>query len=196
MRFHQDNRGTRYCDVFPEIDRGDINVTIVQPGAAALWHRHRYQSDYQLVVKGALQIGVCNAPRFLDAKNDLSDFDLSFNDKERKNLVKEWVDEYYEIYIHALYGANLPDGAIENNIIDYVEKYKRESHCNWFYLSDRNAHLGPLFIPAGLWHGCYNFTNEEAILIYHITKMYNTENPDEERCSPEIMGWGYEREAK
>ena len=34
-RFHVDDRGTRYCSIFPEIGKGDINVTVVEPGAAA-----------------------------------------------------------------------------------------------------------------------------------------------------------------
>ena len=61
-RFHLDDRGIRYCDIFPEIERGDINVSYIEPGAAALWHRHQIQADYQIVVKGGLKIGVCNLP--------------------------------------------------------------------------------------------------------------------------------------
>ena len=26
-RFHMDDRGIRYCDIFPEIEKGDINVS-------------------------------------------------------------------------------------------------------------------------------------------------------------------------
>ena len=53
-RFHMDDRGIRYCDIFPEIEKGDINVSIIEPGAAALWHRHMKQDDYQIVIKGSL----------------------------------------------------------------------------------------------------------------------------------------------
>ena len=54
-RFHLDDRGIRYCDIFPEIEKGDINVSYIEPGAAALWHRHQIQADYQIVVKGGLK---------------------------------------------------------------------------------------------------------------------------------------------
>ena len=55
-RFHLDDRGIRYCDIFPEIEKGDINVSYIEPGAAALWHRHQIQADYQIVVKGGLRL--------------------------------------------------------------------------------------------------------------------------------------------
>ena len=41
-RFHMDDRVIRYCDIFPEIAKGDINISIIEPGAAALWHRHAH----------------------------------------------------------------------------------------------------------------------------------------------------------
>ena len=28
-RFHMDDRGIRYCDIFPEIDKGDFNVSYI-----------------------------------------------------------------------------------------------------------------------------------------------------------------------
>ena len=37
-RYHLDDRGQRYCDIFPEIGTGDINVSVIEPGATALWH--------------------------------------------------------------------------------------------------------------------------------------------------------------
>jgi len=190
MRYHQDNRGMRYCDVFPAIGKGDINITVVQPGAAALWHRHKYQNDFQFVVKGALQIGICNMPND-DRYVANSVFDLDKIDK----MQIEWRQEYREIFMNAYCQPN-ENVEYSSSIIDFVEKYKNEPHCNWEYYSEHNAHLGPLFIPAGLWHGCYNFTNKEAVLVYHITKKYEILKPDEERCSPELMGWDYERKAK
>jgi len=63
-RFHMDDRGIRYCDIFPELGKGDVNVSVIEPGAAALWHRHRHQADYQIVVKGSLKVGMCNLPNF------------------------------------------------------------------------------------------------------------------------------------
>ena len=53
---------------------------------------------------------------------------------------------------------------------------------------------GPIFIPRHLWHGCYNYTNEPAILIYHITNKYDGD--DEDRLDPFIAGWSYERQVK
>ena len=38
------------------------------------------------------------------------------------------------------------------------------------------------------------FSNEPAILIYHITNKYDGE--DEDRLEPFIAGWPYERRAK
>jgi len=63
MRFHIDDRATRYCDIFPEIGKGDINVVVYQPGALAAWHRHQRQADYHFCVQGALKIGICNGPK-------------------------------------------------------------------------------------------------------------------------------------
>ena len=34
-RFHMDDRGIRYCDIFPEIEKGDINVSIIEPGSCS-----------------------------------------------------------------------------------------------------------------------------------------------------------------
>ena len=134
MRFHQDDRGIRYCDVFPQIGQGDINVTVVYPGTIAAWHRHARQDDYQIVVSGALKIGVCDKPA------------------------------------------------------------GEKGGVQWYYLSERSAKDGPIHIPAGLWHGCYNFTNQPAILMYHITNKWD--GTDEERMSVEDMGFAWAREVK
>ena len=92
-RFHMDDRGIRYCDIFPEIEKGDINVSIIEPGAAALWHRHMKQDDYQIVIKGSLKVGVCNAP-YMD-KNDLEYFGLPEDQatlcyEQREELLNNW----------------------------------------------------------------------------------------------------------
>jgi len=63
MRFHQDDRGIRYCDIFEKMKEGDINITVVYPGAIAAWHRHQRQVDYMIVIKGALKIGICDKPK-------------------------------------------------------------------------------------------------------------------------------------
>lgn len=61
MRFHEDDRGIRYNDIFP-VEKGDVNLTVVYPGALSAWHRHQFQDDYQLCVKGSLKFGFCDKP--------------------------------------------------------------------------------------------------------------------------------------
>src|SRR3989338_1694218 len=40
-----------------------------------------------------------------------------------------------------------------------------------------------IVIPAGVAHGYKVLSNEPAILFYHVTQLYNYDNPDEERIS-------------
>ena len=184
-RFHMDDRGIRYCDIFPEIEKGDINVSIIEPGAAALWHRHMHQDDYQIVVKGSLKVGICNTPYM--ENDDLEGYGLP---EDQAATVYEQREEAFTHW------QQLKEKFIDNT--ENEEKYENwpndEAQCVWHTLSERNAAYGPLFIPRYLWHGCYNYTNEQAILIYHITNKYD-EN-DEERMHPLIGGWRYEREVK
>jgi len=179
FRFHQDDRGIRYCDIFPEIGKGDINVTVIESGAVALWHRHEHQSDYQLVVKGSLKIGMCNMPLY----KMMDDVDY-----KKSDLEKEWKEKYFKIYCNIVY-SDEPKNFLFPNVFS-----KNESKVYWHYLSEKSANRGPLFIPAGLWHGCYNYTDEQAILIYHITNKWD--GKDEDRCDPEMMGWDYTRQIK
>ena len=180
-RFHMDDRGIRYCDIFPEIEKGDINVSIIEPGAAALWHRHEHQDDYQIVIKGSLKIGVCNAPYM-----DIDDLEQFVNEEtarnileERKGLLSQW--------------KRLREEGIEKQPM--LEEWPEdEAKCEWFYMSERTACHGPIFIPRYLWHGCYNYTDEPAILIYHITNKYDPQ--DEDRLDPVVAGWVYERQVK
>ena len=175
-RFHMDDRGIRYCDIFPEIEKGDINVSIIEPGAAALWHRHMHQDDYQIVIKGSLKVGMCNAP-YMD-KDDLAH--LPFGEEQitsiyqqREELLENWKE------LRKTAGGDLDEWPEDTGVVD------------WHYLSERNASNGALFIPRYLWHGCYNYTNEPAILIYHITNKYDGE--DEDRLNPLVAGWQYDR---
>jgi len=133
LRFHEDDRGVRYCDVFP-IERGDINAFLVYPGAISAWHRHKEQDDYQLCIKGSLKFGVCDKPA--------------------------------------------ADGG----------------QVQWMYCSEHSAKDGALFIPRGLWHGYYNFTDDVALVLYWLTNKYNPN--DEERMSIEAMGFDWLRRAK
>ena len=121
-----------------------------------------------------------------------SKFDYNRMIAKHAGMQKEWNDEYRSLFIDSYF--NNKALVIEDGIIDFVEKHKYEPACYWHYLSSTNANQGPLFIPAGLWHGCYNYTNEPAILIYHITNKWD--GTDEERCHPDDMGWKYLREAK
>ena len=172
-RYHLDDRGQRYCDIFPEIGAGDINVSVIEPGSAALWHRHRRQADYQFVIKGSLKIGMCNLPNLAYNPQDLSDNQVVYIDKEHKSAVDSWCEIY-------------------NNSEELKSTWSLdEPQIQWHYLSERNACQGPLYIPTGLWHGCYNYTNEPAILIYHITSKYD--GTDEERLDPFVAQWNYER---
>ena len=178
-RFHMDDRGIRYCDIFPEIEKGDINVSIIEPGAAALWHRHMHQDDYQIVIKGSLKVGMCNAP-YMD-KDDLAH--LPFGEEQitsiyqqREELLENWKE------LRKTAGGDLDEWPEDTGVVD------------WHYLSERNASNGALFIPRYLWHGCYNYTNEPAILIYHITNKYDGD--DEDRLDPIMAGWPYERIVK
>ena len=178
-RFHMDDRGIRYCDIFPEIEKGDINVSIIEPGAAALWHRHMHQDDYQIVIKGSLKVGMCNAP-YMD-KDDLAH--LPFGEEQitsiyqqREELLENWKE------LRKTAGGDLDEWPEDTGVVD------------WHYLSERNASNGALFIPRYLWHGCYNYTNEPAILIYHITNKYDGD--EEARLDPFMAGWPYERIVK
>ena len=177
-RFHMDDRGIRYCDIFPEIEKGDINVSIIEPGAAALWHRHMHQDDYQIVIKGNLKVGVCNAPYM-----DIDDLQHYVDEETAKNILEERQG-------HLSQWKKLREDGIEKQPL-LKEWPEDEGVCQWFYMSERSACHGPLFIPRYLWHGCYNYTNEQAILIYHITEKYD--GTDEERMDPNLALWDYER---
>jgi dTDP-4-dehydrorhamnose 3,5-epimerase-like enzyme len=59
VRFHQDDRAIRYCDIFP-IEKGDINVSVIPPHRLVAWHRHQKQNDYWFVVKGMLKVGLAD----------------------------------------------------------------------------------------------------------------------------------------
>ena len=180
-RFHMDDRGIRYCDIFPEIEKGDINVSIIEPGAAALWHRHEHQDDYQIVIKGSLKVGICNAPYM-----DIDDLQNFVNEETAKNIFEERQNQLSQ-------WKKLREKGIEDQPL--LEEWPEdESKCEWFYMSERTACHGPLFIPRYLWHGCYNYSDEPAILIYHITNKYDGE--DEDRLDPIVAGWIYERQVK
>lgn len=133
LRFHEDDRGIRYCDIFP-VEKGDVNVTFVYPGSLCAWHRHQHQDDYQICIQGSLKFGFCDKPS--------------------------------------------KDGGT----------------VQWVSASARSTKDGALFIPRGVWHGYYNFTNEVAVVLYWLTSKYNPQ--DEERMSVEEMGFDWQRRSR
>ena len=189
-RFHMDDRGIRYCDIFPEIGKGDINVSIIEAGAAALWHRHMEQDDYQIVIKGSLKVGAFNAP-YMDT-NDLENYGVP---EEQANLCYEKRAELLNNWQELREASEDKSIKMSNDARTSIQSWPKDTGVvRWSYLSERNACDGPLFIPRYIWHGCYNYTNEPAILIYHITNKYDGE--DEDRLDPFIAGWHYERQVK
>jgi dTDP-4-dehydrorhamnose 3,5-epimerase len=56
-RRFDDDRGRRYCDIFPTVT-GDINITYAYPGVITAWHAHNRQFDEWFVIKGALKVGL------------------------------------------------------------------------------------------------------------------------------------------
>jgi|2_EtaG_2_1085320.scaffolds.fasta_scaffold00344_2 dTDP-4-dehydrorhamnose 3,5-epimerase-like enzyme len=194
-RFHIDDRGTRYCSIFPEIAKGDINVTVVEPGCTALWHRHRLQSDYQFVVKGALKIGMCNLPNTKYSAVDMNDEEVFRLDNAMDLMVGDWKTKYRSLTMDALISRHDKFDSDKDWVLEYEDLWPvDQAKVEWHYLSERNANEGPLYIPPGLWHGCHNYTNEQAILVYHITNKWD--GNDEDRCDVDTMKWSVEREAK
>ena len=205
MRYNEDDRAQRYCDCFPEIGKGDINISIVYPGTIAAWHRHSKQVDYQLVIKGSLKVGVCNLPN-----NDYSGCKNFYEEEIVKSsfyrYFQEWKNKYYKIIdescrkiaitaVHEKVNYDiLGTMSDSHSLSDTVSKTKETPKCKFYYLSDRNTNEGPLVIPAGLWHGSYNFTNEPAILIYHITEKWD--GTDEDRADVREFRWNWKREVK
>jgi dTDP-4-dehydrorhamnose 3,5-epimerase len=55
---HVDDRAVRYLDVFPVADGGQVNVSVIPPRRLVCWHKHRKQTDYWLVVRGTLKVGI------------------------------------------------------------------------------------------------------------------------------------------
>ncbi len=193
MRAGGDDRAQRYCDIFSSMKEGDINCSIVYPGTLAAFHMHYAQDDYQIVLKGSLKIGICNVPNYSQAVYDLyrerydnktlDDFIKKTSDYskiQRLKLVNQWFDFMNSDYFK------------QNK--DLYSDFINGPVCKWFYLSDRNTNNGPVIVRRGLQHGSFNFTNEEAILLYFINNKYN--GSDEYRASVDIMGWDWKRETK
>lgn len=124
-RRYDDDRGRRYCDIFPTVT-GDINITHAYPGVTTAWHAHRRQFDEWFVIKGALKVGLA---------------------------------------------VPTSDGTFR-----------------WRFVSMSEVDGKVLRILPGVLHGWRNHTNEEAILMYHISEKYDPSNPDEIRYTIEQVG--------
>lgn len=62
MRYHEDARAKRFCDIF-DGTIGDVNLFVLQPGQTSAWHRHKQQVDQFLVLYGDVRFG-CFADGF------------------------------------------------------------------------------------------------------------------------------------
>ena len=101
---------------FRRLEKGDINVSIIEPGAAALWHRHMEQDDYQIVIKGSLKVGVCNAP-YMD-RNDLEGFGVP---EEQANLCYEQRDELLKNWQELRKRSEDKSIKINNNTREFIQ---------------------------------------------------------------------------
>jgi dTDP-4-dehydrorhamnose 3,5-epimerase-like enzyme len=58
MNYHEDDRGQRLFDLFPELN-GQINITYVNSTSHVVaWHRHEIQTDYWFCPKGSFKVGL------------------------------------------------------------------------------------------------------------------------------------------
>jgi len=172
------------------MENGQVDISIIYPGTRIFWHRHRHQNDYMLVVKGSLRVGICNVPNYEDY-NDTNDTIREYRD----TLCDEWDNEYIDITRRVLKESIHQS----NSIHGFGQLYSHnliDPFVYWKVLNEQNMIDGPLFIPAGLWHGSMNFSNELTILIYYVSSKYNMKEPDEDRCDINMMGWNIEREVK
>ena len=69
-----------------------------------------------------------------------------------------------------------------------LAKQKADGTFEWCFVSLSEWDPRVLRIPPGTLHGWRNHTNQEAILMYHITERFNPDNPDELRFSVDEVG--------
>ncbi|HCI70942.1 MAG TPA: hypothetical protein DHV30_10230 [Balneola sp.] len=58
MRFHEDDRAQRFCDIFPEAGGQTMVSRIRTPGHVVAWHRHKIQHDYWCCLQGSFKVGL------------------------------------------------------------------------------------------------------------------------------------------
>ena len=62
-----DHKAIRYFDIFGSINPEQISVSVIpKAGTLNVWHRHRAQTDWMVVVRGALEIYTLTAAKTLD----------------------------------------------------------------------------------------------------------------------------------
>lgn len=52
----KDARGQGHYDIFPGIEKGQINISTTYPGVVRAFHRHWYQEDNWYIVSGQFEI--------------------------------------------------------------------------------------------------------------------------------------------
>ena len=175
MRIHLDDRRFAACDIFKNLtETSEIDLSVIYPGTAILWHSHQLQYDEQIVIKGSLKIGLCNFPEIYNEEILPSNFSKDDIFAKRQKIKDEWIRNCKYTYKTTL--------------------SETEPEVKWHVLSEYNMSEGPLFICQFVWHGCYNFTNKPAYLLYHISQKFNPN--DEQRCDWKLMGYDYKRNIK
>lgn len=59
IQFHEDDRAQRLLNVFSMINGLQFNISYVPSTQHVVaWHRHRFQTDFWVCIKGALKVGL------------------------------------------------------------------------------------------------------------------------------------------
>lgn len=63
MHTYSDDRGRSFMSVFDHLAElpGQVNASVMYPGAVKAWHRHALQEDHWVVLDGNLKIGLFNS---------------------------------------------------------------------------------------------------------------------------------------
>ncbi len=64
MNIWLDDRGYSYMNIFSEAPmEGQVNFSVVNPGVIKAWHRHKYQTDYWMIVMGDAKVGLYDSEK-------------------------------------------------------------------------------------------------------------------------------------
>lgn len=210
MRKFKDDRNRSYCDVFPAIGVGDINISVMYPGTIKAFHRHQKQDDYWFIVKGNIRAVVATElppttskqyvtdwiPEYISRSDGISYATAEFlKYEEDPRFMGLMIESKTEQKTIADMGTafKVPKFYLETTQYGRFYTEKVENHppqVSEHYLSEGDI----LHIPAGAWHGLQVLGNEDAIMIYHITNKYDPKNPDEERAPwDKFHNWEFSR---